>query len=129
MNVLTDTRQAVVDDLVAAGITATTWVPSNLNTPCALVGSAPEYVTKPEGENPFKAAFSINLQVLLLAGSDMNETALEDTDDLIVDALDALDDWDVTEVTAPFQFRTEDGFVYTAAMLTVTTNSNIERMV
>lgn len=128
-NILTATRQAVVDALEAGGIPSSSWVPNNLNPPVALVGSAPEYVATPEGDNPFGLPYSINLQVLLLAGSDMNETALEETDELIVNALDALDDWDVTEVTAPFQFRTTDGYTFTAAMLTITTNTNIERMV
>ena len=127
VNVLTTTRQAIADALQAAGITSLPWVPENLNPPVALVSSAPEYVATPIGDNPFRARHSVNLQVLLLAGSHMNESVLEEADDLIVTAIDALDDWDVTEVTAPFEFTTEDGYVYTAALLTVVTNTTIEK--
>ena len=127
VNILTTLRQQVVDALEAGGITSTPWVPENLNPPCALVSSAPEYVSTPIEENPFRQRHSVNLQVLLLAGSHMNESVLEEADDLIVAAIDALDDWDVTEVTAPFEFTTDDGYVYTAALLTVVTNTNIDK--
>lgn len=127
VNVLTMTRQNVCDALEAGGITATAWVPSNLYPPCALVGSAPEYVTTPIGDNPFRTRHGVTMQVLLLAGNQMDESVLEEVDNLIVNAVDALDDWDVTEVTAPFEFTTTDGYTFTAAMLTVVSNINLER--
>lgn len=127
VNVLTTTRTDIAEALKTGGVPAKTYVPANLYYPLALVASGPEYVSTPIGDNPFRARHAVTIQVLLLASAGMNEAALVKIDDLIVDAIDALDDWDVTEVTAPFEFASTDGKTYTAALLTVVTNTNIEK--
>lgn len=127
VNVLTQLRTDVADALETGGITAKTYVPSNLYPPMALVSADATYVSTPIGDNPFRDRHSVGLQVLLLGGNAMNESALEAVDELIVDAIDALSNWDVTEVTAPFEFSTTEGYTFTAAMLTIQTNTSIER--
>lgn len=128
VNVLTSIRQDIAQALVTGGVPAKTWVPANLFYPLALVSPAADYVSTPIGDNPFSKRHSVSVQVLLLAGTGMDEQSVEKADDLIVNAVDALDDWDVTDVSAPFEFRTTEGNTYTAAMLTINTNTNLERI-
>lgn len=130
VNVLTDIRNGVAADLNDSGVPALVYVPAHLNTPLALVGSGATYVDAPVGQNPFGKSFSVNVSVLLLAAdSAINEYTLEVIDDLIVNAIDALGDWDITDVSAPFTWVNEDNTSYTAALLNITTNTDIERMV
>lgn len=129
MNVITEIRTGIADALKAGGVPAKTYVPANLFYPLALVGSGSPYVTQPVDENPFRKRHSVTITVLLIASDSKNESAMDRMDGLIVDAIDALEtaDWDVTEVDTPFDMTSEDGNTYTAALLTVVTNTNIEK--
>lgn len=128
LNTLTQVRQDIVDVLKAAGLNAIHYVGATIVPPVAIVVPADDYITTPQGENPFNAPYSINLQILVIGQKATNATAAENMDFLIASVVEALTDWDITEVTAPGEVSLK-GITYSGAVLSLSTNTQIEKEV
>lgn len=126
-NPLTSIREEIKDVLTEAGIKAVEYVQENIIPPVAVVVPATPYVTMPEGKNPF-GEYSVNMQILLIAGKGTNKTSANKIDSMIVDVLDALDDWDITEVTAPQEMSLK-GVPYMGAVVTLEQNTKLDKEV
>lgn len=127
VNPLTNIREEITDALTEAGIKAIEYVKENIVPPVAVVIPATPYVTLPEGKNPF-GEYNINIMILLIAGKGTNKGTAEKIDSMIVDVLDALDDWDITEVTAPQEMNLK-GTPYMGAVVTLEQNTKLEKEV
>lgn len=127
VNPLTSLREEIVDVLTEAGIKASEYVQENIVPPVAVVIPATPYITLPEGKNPF-GEYNVNMQILLIAGKGTNKTAANKIDSMIVDVLDALEDWDITEVTAPQEVRLK-GTPFMGAVVTLEQNTKLEKEV
>lgn len=128
VNVLTTLREDISDALTEAGIKAVEYVQENIVPPVAVVVPADPYVTLPEGRNPYGSPYSVKMQILVIAGKGTNKTTANKIDSMIVDVLDALDDWDITEVTAPQEVRLK-GVPYMGAVVTLESNTKLEKEV
>lgn len=129
VNTLTDMRTEISNVLKAAGIKSVDYVSEQIIPPVAIVVPADPYISTPVGVNPFNAPYAVNLQILLLGPKATSKGAATQMDELIVSCLDALDDYDITEVTAPGEVTIKGGSVYSGAVLTLNQNTNITKEV
>lgn len=129
VNTLTQVRTDVADALTAAGLKAYEYVQESFTPPACIVLPDNNYVTQPVGQNPYSKPYSVNLQVLVIGGKGTNKTAASQIDSMLVDVINALDeDWDITEVLAPQEVSLK-GVTYLGALVTLATNTNIEKEV
>ena len=128
VNPLTSIREEIKDVLTAAGIKAAEYVQENIVPPVAVIVPASPYVTLPEGRNPYGSPYTVNMQILIIAGKGTNKTSANKIDSMIVDVIDALDDWDITEVTAPQEMSLK-GIPYMGAVVTLEHNTKLEKEV
>lgn len=129
VNVLTDLRTDVKDALTAAGLKAVEHVVDNATPPVCVVVPGSPYVFKSEG-NRF-GEYTVSVIVLIIGGKGTNKTTALRVDSMVVDVLDALDelnDWDITDVTA-HQEMTLKGVPYLGAAVALETTSRIEKEV
>lgn len=127
VNPLTDLRTEIADALTAAGIKAVEYVQENIVPPVAVVVPATPYITTPEGRNPF-GEYNVNIHVLVIGGKGTNRTSATKIDSMIVDVLDALDDWEITEVTAPQEMSLK-GTPFMGAVVTLEQNTKLDKEV
>lgn len=100
MAALTALRQQAVTALKAAGLNAVEYTSERLVAPVAVVAPDHPYV---DHEDVTFGHIGVNLNVLLIAAKGTNKAAADAVDQLIEDALVALDDadFDVREVSEP----------------------------
>jgi hypothetical protein len=125
-NPLTDLRAEVKDALSEAGINAVEYVKENLVPPVAVVVPADPYVRFETGSR--FGQYTVSIQVLLIAGKGTNSAVAEKIDSTIVDVLDALQDWDISEVTPPMQLNLK-GIAYTGAVVTLGMENSLNKEV
>lgn len=126
LSTLTGLREEIVDAINAAGIKAIHYVGENIVPPVAIVVPNEPYVSAPVGENTFRKPFSVSLQVLLIGPKATNKGIAERMDQMIETVLDALEDWDITEVTAPGETSIK-GVVYGGAVVTLVQNISLDK--
>lgn len=127
MNRLTEIRQEISQSLEDSGISAVTYVETNIIPPCALVVPGQfDYVTQPQGDNPFRKPYSVNVQVLLIGEAGTSEGVAEDMDSMLVEVINALDSdyWEITEVTAPHDANIRNK-TYGAAVISLTVATDL----
>lgn len=83
------------------------WLPERATSPCAIVAPAEQYLT-------FDAAvyqqYSLNVTVLLVAGKGTNKSVTTEIDNLIEQAVSALQsNWDISSVSSPGAVSIWDG--------------------
>ena len=128
MNTLTSMREDVVNALKAEDLKAVEYVQENIVPPVCVVVPANPYITTPDG-NTFGNQYSVGMHVLVIGAKGTNKTAATKIDSMVVDVVNALDDdWDITEVTAP-QEMTLKGISYIGAVVTLETNTKLEKEV
>lgn len=128
VNTLTTIRTDVKAALDLAGLKATEYVNENIVPPVCVVVPANPYITMPEGQNPF-GQYSVGIHVLVIGGKGTNKTAASQIDSLLCTVIDTLEeDWDITEVTAPQEMSLK-GIAYIGAVVTLETNTKIEKEV
>lgn len=99
-NQLTQTRQGIVANLVAAGFNAFDHFPERVTAPFAFVGPGDPYVHYGEtGETPFGKEI-VDHVVVLVAAKGTNQASIDALDEMIADALRALD-YKVDQVDQP----------------------------
>ena len=127
MNTLTSMREDVKAALEAEDLKAVEYVQENIVPPVCVVVPANPYVTTPDG-NTFGNQYSVGMHVLVIGAKGTNKTAATKIDSMLTDVINALDDWDITEVTAP-QEMTLKGVSYIGAVVTLETNTKLEKEV
>lgn len=90
MSILADQRQVIADALRAAGITAHTTVPDKWVPPGAFVGPGEPYITRQVDGVAFGGEV-VNHMVTLIVERGTNDERADELDDLILQALGALD--------------------------------------
>lgn len=125
MNALTDLRTEITDALTEAGIKAAEYVQESIVPPVAVVIPADPYITLPGGKHPF-GEYNVSINVLIIGGKGTNRTSARKIDSMIISVLDALDDWDITEVTAPQEMNLK-GIVFMGAVVTLETNTKLDK--
>ena len=91
------------------------FVPERPNLPCFVISPGSPYVTQGTAFCDFQTRF----EVLVLADKLTNERATELLDQLIVEAVDALETWFIEEVEQPSAFEVNGGtFLGTKLQLT-----------
>jgi hypothetical protein len=101
MNTLKSVRQEISVQLSAAGISNYEFVPSRVNVPAAIIEPGSPYME--QGET--FADFTVRMNVVLLVAGTTNDTATDELDQLIVNAIDALDTFDIEAVGSPEGFE------------------------
>ena len=95
------------------------FVPERPNLPCFVISPGSPYVTQGTAFCDFTTRF----EVLVLADNLTNERATELLDQLIVEAVDALETWFIEEVEQPSAFEVNGGtFLGTKLQLTADKN-------
>lgn len=103
---LTDLRVEIAEALDAAGIKAVEYIGETITPPCAVVVPGQPYLVWPTRSNgvPF-GSVQVNVDVLLLVTeSTAAKSAASRIDDLVVNAVETLDDreqYDVVSATRP----------------------------
>lgn len=117
---LKDLRNDVAQTMTDAGLPGFAYLPERLSPPCAIVSAADPYMTSEDV--PF-GTFRMKLEVRLVTRPGANETVTDDLDDLIAQAITALDDttWAVEDVSPPYTLASSGGS-YLAASLTINDN-------
>lgn len=77
------------------------YVPERPSLPCFIISPGTPYVT----QGTAFCDFQVNFEVLVLADNATNETSTDKLDTLVVEAIDALETWFITEVDQPSQFE------------------------
>lgn len=99
MGSLNSLREDVKAALGEAGIRAIEYAESKVVPPIAVVVPDDPYVIASTG-NTF-GQYSVGIRVLLIGGKGTNKVAANELDGMIEKAVLALEDFDVTEVSAP----------------------------
>lgn len=95
MNALSSLRKNIEDALKVGGINAYSYVDTKISTPAAVVATTNPYLTYQEGTT--FGNYLVALNVYLLTG--MGKESDDKTDELIIQAITALGEFDVTEVS------------------------------
>ncbi len=129
VNSLTQARTDVADALNAAGLKAIDYVGESVFAPVCVVVPNADYVAQPVGTNPFKKPYSINLQILVLAGKGTNKGTAAQLDQMLTEVIEALeDDWEITAISEPSEANVK-GVSHLGAVVSITTNSEINKEV
>ena len=99
---LTQLRTEVAAALTGAGIRAVEYVGETITPPCAVVVPGQPYLVWPTRTNgiPF-GHVQVNVDVLLLVAPEAAKSAASRIDQLVEDALGALDEHDVVSASRP----------------------------
>lgn len=101
-NLLSSARQEINLQLGTLGVGLIyTYVPERPQAPCFIVSAGAPYLEDGETFTEMRCRFDI----LLLAGVATNETETGVLDQLICDAVDALETWDIEGVEQPSQYE------------------------
>lgn len=120
-------RTAMVDALTEAGIKAYEYVPDNVNPPVALVVPADPYVTAGDEATAFAYPYRVNVTVVLLASKGTNKAAQNKIDSMVESALEALEDWDINEVSAPLEMNVK-GVQFAGIAISLFQNTNLKEV-
>lgn len=114
-------RADVVALLTAADIKAVDYIGETMTPPVAAVIPGDPYL---DTEGAVFGHANVNLLVLLIGGKGTNKAAASQIDSLIAKAIDALDDWDITEVAQPGQVNL-NGSNYLGSVITISTETKL----
>ncbi len=123
MNTLKALRKEIGLQLAAAGITCLEFIPERLGSvPAAVIEPGSPYLQQGEtfSELDFLYRFDV---ILLVAGT--NETATDSLDQLICDAIDAMDTFQIESVNQP-EMVSIGNVDYPGARVTVLTQRELE---
>lgn len=99
MNQLTELREDIANALNEAGIRAVEFNDTKLVPPIAVIIPDDQYIVARPGDQ--FGELSIGVQVLILGPRATEKVAATAMDELIVNAVVALEDFDIVSVTAP----------------------------
>jgi hypothetical protein len=128
MSVLADMREQAVDALIQAGIKAVEYVPDNVAPPLALVVPADPQITMSEEASSFAYPYQYHLSVVLLAGKGTNKSAQNKIDSMVESALEALEDWDINEVSAPMEMLVK-GTPFAGVVISLKQDTNLKEVI
>ena len=103
-NTLTVLRTDIVSRLTAAGLNAYGYVPAAIEAPLFLVLAGSPYVVAPTEDNTFCSGDTdalINYDILVFASAMDNETAVDELEQLVSDAIHALSGYGFVQVSKP----------------------------
>lgn len=102
-NTLTTLRTDIVSRLNGAGLNAYGYIPANIEAPLFLVLADEPYVVAPELDTfcSGDTAALINYKVLVFASAMDNETAVDELEQLVSDAIHALSGYGFVQVSKP----------------------------
>lgn len=102
-NTLTTLRADIVSRLNLAGLNAYGYVPANIEAPLFLVLAGNPYVVAPELDTfcADDTAATINYDILVFASAMDNETAVDELEQLVSDAIHALSGYAFVQVSKP----------------------------
>lgn len=124
MVTLASLRADAVAALTAAGFKAEDYVAERVTPPCVVVVPGEPYLTEPDGQTVPFGHLTVHLDVLVVAGRGTNRATAAWLDDAIPRVIDALDDLDVTAVSAPSEVTTNGN----SHMGVVVTTSTLARL-
>lgn len=99
MSRLTALRTEVADALNAASIKAIEYVGEQITPPAVVVLPAAPYMVPSQ----HFGHFDVNISLLVVAGKGTSKASANALDSMIEQVIEALDDWDLTEVSQPGQ--------------------------
>lgn len=114
-------RAEVVAALSAADIKAVDYIGETMTPPVAAVVPGDPYL---DSEGATFGHTNVNLLILLIGGKGTNKAAASQIDSLIATALDALDDWDITEVAQPGLVNL-NGSNYLGSVITISSETKL----
>ena len=128
LSTLTEIRTEIAELLTEAGIKAREYVPDNANPPLALVVPADPWITTSEANTRLQFPFKVTTLVVLIGGKASNKAAQTNIDSMVQTALVALDDWEVTQVTAPMELSIK-GIQFSGVVMTLETDTNMKEVI
>ena len=121
MNVITQTKVNLANDLINDGINAEYYIPPRITPPLAIISPDNTYVS--QGDT--FATFELGLNVTLVAQTASNAKATEDLDELIVTAIGAIPAmWRIDSIDQPFALNANNT-EYIATRMALTTQITI----
>jgi hypothetical protein len=96
------------------------FVPPKPVPPCFIISPGSPYVS----QGPSFCDFTTKFEVVVLAGSATNETETDKLDDLITNAIDALETWFIEEVETPTTFDINNN-LFLGAKLRITADKTL----
>ncbi|MDU6757760.1 hypothetical protein [Actinomyces sp.] len=123
MNVITQTRNHVRDQLEAAGLAAVDFEPDRLSTPQVVIGAGSPYLQ--QGET--FSTDTLNLRLVCIAQNGPDYQVQRDIDEMIIkvtDVLAGIPQVQAYQVNAPMTLVAEN---FTAPAVEITTTITIER--
>lgn len=109
---LSEVAASVAEDLQAAGLKTSDFVPPKVVPPLVIIGTGDPYVE--EGKTYNQSEFVVHLELFCVTGTATNSAATTALNEMIETVIFNLGDWTIDGVSAPYMASANDAQYLTA---------------